>query len=480
MNFADKIISIFSPGAAVKRAQHRKALEIIERGFEGAAKGRRTDGWRSGSGSANTESEPALATLRNRSRDLERNNPYARKSIKVFSNNVIGSGIRAKIDNPEAAALWKLWAEKKKHCHYNERLNFYGIQRQVMKAVVRDGECFVRKRRVKNGSGVPIQLQVCEADFIDSSKTTAYNRGEGFTIQGVEFDSRGKRVAYWMYDQHPSDSFAGMSTRVPASDVIHVYSEDRPGQVRGIPWFAAIILRLRDLDEYEDAILIHQKIAACYTVFVTDSSAASGITPVDDDDLPDRVEPGRITKIGPGQSISVATPPAATGHTDFTTTSLKAVAAGIGITYEAMTGDLSRVNFSSGRMGWLEFARESEDIQENIIIPQLCEDVFDWFVDAASMLRLIREDVSATWTPPRREMIDPVKETNGINALIRNGLSSWSEQVRGQGYDPDEVMSEIVTEQGKWDKLGIKLDCDPRLDYMAEPEPLPAPAPDSE
>ena len=27
-------------------------------------------------------------------------------------------------------------------------------------------------------------------------------------------------------------------------------------------------------------------------------------------------------------------------------------------------------------------------------------------------------------------------------------------------------MAEIVTEQGKWDKLGIKLDCDPRLDYQ--------------
>lgn len=471
MNLSDRIVSFFNPAAGLRRLQHRKALEIIERGFEGGGKGRRTDGWKTAGGSANTVAENSLSTLRTRSRDLERNNPYAKKSIKVFSNNVIGSGIRAKIDDQTAAKLWKKWAEKKKNCHFNERLNFYGIQRQVMKAVVRDGECFVRKRRVNNASGVPIQLQVCESDYIDSSKSTPYTRGEAFTIQGVEFDSRGKRVAYWMYDRHPSDTFAGFSVRVPASDVIHIYSEDRPGQVRGIPWFAAIILRLRDIDEYEDAILIHQKVAACYTAFVTDTSPGHVISPGDqDDDLPEVLEPGRITKLAPGQSVSITTPPAATGHTDFTITSLKAVAAGIGVTYESMTGDLSRVNFSSGRMGWLEFAREVEDIQENIIIPQLCEDVFDWFVDAASMLRLVDENVTATWTPPRREMIDPVKETNGINALIRNGLSSWSEQVRSQGYDPDEVLAEIKKEQEKWDENGIKLDCDPRLDYAAEPE----------
>jgi capsid protein len=38
---------------------------------------------------------------------------------------------------------------------------------------------------------------------------------------------------------------------------LHLFERLRPGQVRGVPWFASVILKLRDLDDYDDAELIH-------------------------------------------------------------------------------------------------------------------------------------------------------------------------------------------------------------------------------
>jgi capsid protein len=59
-------------------------------------------------------------------------------------------------------------------------------------------------------------------------------------------------------------------------------------------------------------------------------------------------------------------------------------------------------------------------------------------------------------------MIDPVKETNAINLMIRNGLISYSEAVRQLGYDPDDVIEEIASDFAKFDEKKIILDSDPR------------------
>ena len=51
--------------------------------------------------------------------------------------------------------------------------------------------------------------------------------------------------------------------------MLHLFDRLRPGQVRGVPWFAPVILKLRDLDEYDDAELVRKKIEACFAAFVT-------------------------------------------------------------------------------------------------------------------------------------------------------------------------------------------------------------------
>jgi lambda family phage portal protein len=459
-NYLDNIIRLVSPKAALQREQYRRALDMVRK-YDAASLGRRTDGWHATGTDANQEIRGSLHRLVDRSRELGRNNPYAKKAINVIANNTIGTGIRAtpiaegKAQLKKAKSEWKKWSESTK-CDFDGRRTFYGIQRMAMRSIAEGGEVLIRIRWAPK-ERIPIQLQLLEGDFLDMSKDLYVLQGGGRIINGVEFDENGRRVAYWLYEDHPGSSYGNLvSNRIPADEIIHVYEELRVGQVRGVPFGVSAMMRLRDFDLYEDAQLLRQQIAACFSVFVTDINAVATPSSVKPE-LTEKVEPGIIQRLAAGEQVSFASPPGAEGYSDYSRNVLQAIAAGYGIPYEALTGNLKDVNFSSGRMGWLEFARQVQDWQENMLIPQLCQPIWDAFLRAGDLRGVTREDWAVTWTAPRREMIDPLKETEAIQMQVENGLIDWGEAVRQQGYDPDEVMEAIKMYGDKFDSMKIKV-----------------------
>src|SRR5690242_18477097 len=92
LNWIDRVIEPFAPRAVAKRAIARSMLDG-ERDYAGASLGRRTQGWKAPSTSADVEISRALPRLRDRMRDLTRNNAHARKALNVWTNNLVGTGI---------------------------------------------------------------------------------------------------------------------------------------------------------------------------------------------------------------------------------------------------------------------------------------------------------------------------------------------------------------------------------------------------
>lgn len=476
MNLIDRVINVVSPKSAFKRTRYRIATSVLsdsQRKYDAAAVSRRTDGWQATGTSPNNETIAVLSRIRYRSRELVRNNPYAKRAIQVIKNNTVGTGIRptpsvASNGNTERIKnAWWRWAETTE-CDWNGKKNFYGLQRMVIAAVAQDGEVIIRKRRVSSKSGyLPVKLQICEADQIDDSMENPHTSDGGWIIQGVEFNKSGQVIAYWLYDRHPGDSYELKSVSVPADEVLHVYAQDRPGQVRGVPWSSTVMIKLRDYDDFEDAQLMQQKIAACFAAFVTKDDSSGGLNTPSDAPTSERIEPGIIEHLQPGEEVSFATPPSTTGQESFSRKVLQAIAAGNGITYESLTGDLSNVNFSSGRMGWIEMHRNIQEWQDDIMILQFCDPVFNWFVQAAKMKGYIEtSEVVADWTPPRREMIDPTKEVSGLVGMMQAGLNSWQDVVRQMGYDPDLVLKQIIEDIKKFDDAGLKFSSDYRNNML--------------
>ena len=230
------------------------------------------------------------------------------------------------------------------------------------------------------------------------------------------------------------------------------------------------MLRLRDLDDYEFTERTRAKIAASFAVFVKEDVSQEENT-TDDNHLK-VIEPGTINYLTPGQEIQVANPPTSQGFGDFARANLRGIAAGFGTTYESLSGDYSLVNFSSGRMGWLESSRYFEHLQWNLMVPRFCNKVFKWFIESVQLMGALPVNVtpSVTWTPPRREMIDPLKEIQAIKAQLRLGIISWQEVVRQFGQIPEELMEELKNDKEMFEKLGIMTDGDPRFDSNRPPD----------
>jgi capsid protein len=166
VNAIDQVISWFSPRYALQRARARAALGMLQRfGYEGAKTGRRTGGWHTSGSDANSELGPSINSLRDRARDLVRNNPYAAKALSDLVGNQIGTGIapRANTGNPKTDSIIdEVFAEWSNQCDADGQLDFFGIQWQVARAVAESGESLVRfrPRRESDGLTVPVQLQV--------------------------------------------------------------------------------------------------------------------------------------------------------------------------------------------------------------------------------------------------------------------------------------------------------------------------------
>lgn len=473
-NVLDRMVAWVSPSRGLRRMAARSAMTRAS-AFEGASKGRRTKNWNPGNEHINAMTQGTLPILRARSRDLVRNNAWAAGAVEAIVSETIGAGILPQAKDQDAAYaakvddLWIKWGDTTL-CDAEGMSDFYGLQALVMKTVAEAGSCLIRRRyrRASDGLPVPIQLQVLEPEYLDVTKDTYFTESGGnLTISGIEFDKMGRRRGYWLFQEHPATrSFQTnlKSTFVAAEDVIHVFRVDRAGQVDGVPWGAPILLRLRDLDEYEDAELVKQKIAACFAGFVHDTEALedqTALTQAQKDEL-GRMEPGMIEVLPPGKEITFGSPPAATGYGEHVPWQLRAVARAFGVTYEACTGDYSRVNFSSGRMGRLAMNRNIARWQQHLIIPRLCQGVWSWFCDAATYSGALPRPAGVRWTTPRIEMIDPTSETAAVRDQVRSGFTTLSEAIRQSGRDPAEVLAERKKDDQELDRLGIVVDTDPR------------------
>jgi lambda family phage portal protein len=471
MSWLESAIGWVSPEAALRRARARAALGHV-RAYEGARNTRRTKGWSAGGASANTELGAALSTLRNRSRDLVRNNPYASRALDTLVSNAVGTGIVARWPKP-ATQLWRDWAEDARECDYYGELDFYGLQALAARTAYESGECIIRRRQVRASANttVPVRLQILEPDYLDSTKVGPAGNGN-YIIYGVEIDPTGRRVAYWLWENHPGEVWIPMkgssfqSNRVLAEDVIHLYEKRRPGQLRGAVRLASALVKLRDLDEYEEAELVRKKIEACFTAFI---KGPGRDMPVSDNTSTDTTKSNapRIETFAPGlimygsedEDITFGSPNSSGGYGDYTKTQLRAIAMAAGVTYEQLTGDLSGVNFSSMRGGRQEFRGLIEQYRWLTFIPMACRPVANWFGDAGFLsgkLRTLKH--RAEWTPPRWEYIQPEVDVKTELLEIAGGLKTHSAALRGRGEDPAEFIAEKEQELKDFEKAGLKFD----------------------
>jgi lambda family phage portal protein len=453
MNLVDGLVSYFNPNAGLKRQVARHQLSSVRK-FEGASRGTsRTRNWHTDGRGPNSEIMNDLYILRNRSRDLVKNSPIARRIKDVIVGNVVGHGIIPQSKIKRIDELFKNWGDTRE-IDADGLHNYYGMQALAMGTLVDAGEVFIRKirRDSKDKLSVPLQYQIIEPDYVDHLKTETTKDGEQI-IMGVHFDKSGRRKGFWVFENHPGEyylgnSFSYQSKFVSADEMEQVFRVDRPNQVRGVPWLHPVMMKIKDLSDLSDAEIVRHKIATFFAAFVYDSDGeVGGETDVNGNPVPSELAtglmPGTIETLPLGKDIKFSNPPVPENYASVIQTHLKEIAAGVGITYEALTGDLSQTNFSSARMGRLEFQKQIDQWRNFILIPMFCNPIMKGFSDACA-LKSGEEfsEKSFTHTAPRKEFVDPEKETRAIKNAVRDGFLSFPEAIRQYGFDPEDVIQE--------------------------------------
>lgn len=409
----------------------------------------------SSNSSANSEIERAQKILISRSRDLVRNNPYSKKAVDVIVSDTVGSGIVPKISGrnktqvKKITALWEKIAESNL-CDNERQLDFYSLQALAMQTIVESGEVLA----IKSIDVEAPSIQLLEPDFIDTSNSLTKNVADGNrVVAGIEVDSNGRRVAYYVYNQHPGDSNTiNLTTKkIDAKHIIHCFHKTRPGQMRGVPWAHSVINILKDFADFQYATLIRQKISACLVGAIRTTGTDKGVFGAsqlkEKRQRETKMTPGSWRYLDPGEDVVFSNPPNTTGYSEFTIEMIRAVSCGYGITYESISNNYGNVNFSSGRMGHIQMRRNIDRWRWTMLIPQFCDPFFQLFLDWCKARGVDVDGVKVEWVPPAHVMIDPTKEIAAEAEAVKHGFKSKSMVIREQGLNPEAVREEIKAER---------------------------------
>lgn len=451
--------------------------------FEAGATGRRLRAIPTTQRAINQQIRAYGTTIVARSRYLSANNPYAAAAKDAFVSSLVGDGIAPfpmiddKAVRDDLKNTWYDWTDE---ADADWLTDLYGLQAIVGSEMFEAGECFIRfrTRLPEDNLLVPLQLQVLPSEMLPLYKNE--DMGNGRRIEcGIEFDGIGRRVAYHFLEVHPGSDMSfgkasGRTLAVPAEEVIHCYRPIRAGQIRGLPHTLAGITTMALLDLYNDAELERKRIAALFGAFITrpigeETEPVLGASVPINPPPPGMVsvngpslEPGVTIALAPGEDIKFAEP-ADVGSTyePFQYRNLLMAAAGFGVPYAEMTGDLKQANYGSIRAGLVTFRRKITAMQHGVMVYQLCRRVWNrWLMEAvlAGALQTVspmmykqrfRDLQRVRWQPPAWEWIDPQKDIQAEVLAVQNHLKARSMSIEQQGFDPIEVDETIKEDEAR-------------------------------
>jgi len=456
------------------------------RAYEGAMVSRLTADWVTSSTSADAEIDGSLVRLRNRSRQLVRDNGYAQQALRCIVSNVIGTGVRmqaqvpmqrgrGRLDTAINDAIERRWAAwcHADTCHAAGQLSLQEIARLAWRATAESGEVFIRLVPEAMGAGVvPLALEILEADLCDEGKTSGPDASGNEWRMGVRVNRWGRPLSYRFRTRHPGDVSGSVGydvVDVPADQIIHLRRIERPGQTRGVPWFAAAIKALHHLAGYQEAEVVRARAASSLMGFITSPEGELIGDDVYDAERVTNFEPGAFKYLAPGESVSVPQLDAPDGQFEpFLRAMLRGVAASTGCSFEQVSNDYSQSNYSSNRMSRQD-SIEMWKGEQQYAIEHFYRPIFARWMDAAVAvgdLQLpnydaLRERYQAVrWYPRAWGFLDPQVEIGAYKDAVRCGFMTQAQVVAEQGGDLAELMRDLAAERELAQELGLTLDID--------------------
>lgn len=500
-NWRERALFLFNPQAGsaryVKRLQKERAQSGASEGTERSGGSRMASatgygnygasqtknsmlGWIVNGYSAEDDIDLHGATLRRRARDLYTGGGLARSGPATMVTNVVGWGIqpKPKIDgevlgmSDEACDQWErntlrefaLWAENNM-CDAERQKNFYALQELAFRSHLVSGDVFVLFG-MKENKRTPYQttIRLLEADRISTPESSGEEseaqelESGGRIVDGVEIDKEGVVIRYHITNRHPRmennsievtwqpiDVF-GSDTGYP--NILHIMTHERPEQRRGVPFVAAQIEQIKQLDRYINSELAANVVAAMLAIFLTSDEddgkagmedAVNEDEKVTDDELKLELAPGAIYDLPPGKKVTMANPVRSnSAFESFVSSMEEVIGSSMGIPKEVLIKKYDS-NYTAARNSMMDFWREVR-VHRTAFNNSFNQPIYEqWLSEAVAIGRIeapgffddpaIRQAwCGCDWRGSSMGHIDPLKEVNAAEKRISLNITTQEQE----------------------------------------------------
>lgn len=420
-----------------------------------------------------------LKVLRNRSRNLARNSDHMKRFLELVETNVIGpDGIQLQVraENPDGSIndqvskkiqnLWWRWGDSVDTASANGKLDWPAIQRLIMRTVAQDGEALLQGVYGTDGFGFGVHF--IGVDWLDETYN-GYAPNKNRVIMSVELDAFDREVGYWLQPP-PGEKFyrqkeaPSQRQQVDATRFLHPYVLVDGLQTRGVPWAHTALTRLKHLGSYEYAELVAAQTGAAKMGFykqtqpLFDGSNPAARAP----NLIEEVEPGLIVELPPGYEFQSYTPDHPnSGFTAFVDHILRSVAMGFGVSPISLSGDYSKANYSSARIGSID-ERDKWKVLQSFAIKRVCAPIYQLWLKQILFLGLITPVEyqlarHPLWQPRGWDWVDPGTDLEAKVTGLENYLTTYTAACAAQGIDFDDLLAQRASERERAAKHNITL-----------------------
>jgi lambda family phage portal protein len=523
-------------------------------GYEGAERFNRDMAlWRPTMGSPDQIIHRQKELADSRGRDSIRNNGYVAGAASIHKDSVVGAQFRLnarpnwRVLEKYSSGFTAAWADKFQkvvEAHFNlmadsqecwldaSRMNtLTGMVRLAIGVFLATGEVIATCEWVKEqfrpyNSCVQFVRsdRLCNPQGVIDTRTLR---------RGVQMDMRGKPVSYFIrkgerYDFYPDD-FAWRWTNVPArkpwgrKQVIHIIEMGDYGQSRGVSEMVAVLKNLYMTKKFRDVVLESAVVNASYAAAIESELPAEAIAVAMGQSNSLDPQTGMLNVVGaylgaldtflggatnvamdgvkiphlfPGTKLNIrnAGTPGGIGQT-FEESLLRHTAAGLNVSYESLSRDFSKTNYSSGRLA-IGVQNQAMAARKKHVADRLANEIYALVLEEmindgdVPLPKGVKPDVfyqplakeafcAATWIGSGAGQVDELKETQAAILRLRSGLSTHEIESAKLGYDWRELAEQREREITDFNARGLPIDYISQKP-MDKPTDVPQDTPDAD
>ena len=527
--------------AEVVNERPQKGAAIGMGGFDGADRASRDMAtWRPRVMSADAiiNDGGAKLTMDTRARDLVRNNGPILGASYVHKDSIVGAQYRLNLNpaysvlrrlNPglkfdevwaeefqeEVEDLFNLWAESiDSWVDVQRSLSFTGLIRMGVGCYFAGGEVLATCNWMR-GSGRPFStaFQLVDCDRLSNPHDVSDDK---FLRRGVVLDRNAAPTGVWIRDAYMNDGMRSggdsftwthrpMYKQWGRLHTLLVRNLQRPEQTRGVADMVAVLKETRMANKFHDTTLANaianasfaatieselppemvsdmlgakdgkERVSAAQTLMQAMADYARGSKNME-------IDGAKIVHLFPGSKFKMSPAGKIGGVGEgFEESLFRFISAGLGISYEELTHDFTKTNYSSARAAANNTQRftsarkrEVADTMANAMFRNWLEEALDMGI-LTTMVPFLRKKPDlfyaplnrdalcrASWIGASRGQVDEMKETQAAIMRINSGLSTYEIESARLGNDFREVFRQRSREKKLQESYGLSFDTTPK------------------